>query len=299
MNRLVRLVPLILFLAAPLVACGHHNGSGNSDAASVGDGGGGGGGDGGGGNVDSNAGVDGLPGAGACGPNQPQCNDCIDNDGDGLIDGADPECTGAIDNDESSFATGIPGDNIDAKNQDCYFDGNSGAGNDGCNMPTCCIIAPPGSGLTCPQAYGGNNYDPSTDCPAPTQMCIDNCQALTPPGCDCFGCCTICDPSDPTHCENIFTNPIVYPNCDPVNNPSACCTAENLSACTTCTPNPDCGSTCNSTDPCNPCPGQPPPPPSCTAASCPSGQATCNSTTPCPDPNTQYCSSGCCIAIIQ
>ena len=35
-----------------------------------------------------------------------------------------------LDNDESSFATGIPGDNMDACKQDCFFDGNSGMGDD-------------------------------------------------------------------------------------------------------------------------------------------------------------------------
>ena len=58
----------------------------------------------------------------------PQCSDGIDNDGDGKIDYDDPECVGPLDNDESSFATGIPGDNMDACKQDCFFDGNSGAG---------------------------------------------------------------------------------------------------------------------------------------------------------------------------
>jgi hypothetical protein len=64
-------------------------------------------------------------GAGGC-----ACNNGLDDDGDGLIDAADPECVGAMDNDESSFATGMPGDNRDPKWQDCFFDGNSGAGDD-------------------------------------------------------------------------------------------------------------------------------------------------------------------------
>ena len=44
----------------------------------------------------------------------------------------DAECTGASDNDEASFGTGIPGDNKDPCKQDCFFDGNSGSGDDGC-----------------------------------------------------------------------------------------------------------------------------------------------------------------------
>ena len=67
-----------------------------------------------------------------------QCSDGIDNDGDGKIDYADPECVGPLDNDESSFATGIPGDNIDACKQDCFFDGNSGMGDDDCQWQLKC-----------------------------------------------------------------------------------------------------------------------------------------------------------------
>ena len=58
--------------------------------------------------------------------------DFADFDGDGKIDLADPECVHPCDNDEGSFATGIPGDNVDACKQDCFFDGDSGMGNDGC-----------------------------------------------------------------------------------------------------------------------------------------------------------------------
>src|SRR5258705_1061852 len=69
-------------------------------------------------------GPDASPPAG-CVPGTTQCSDCLDNDGDGLFDGFDPGCTSAADNVEGSFATGIPGDNIDPKTQDCFFDGNS------------------------------------------------------------------------------------------------------------------------------------------------------------------------------
>ena len=67
--------------------------------------------------------------------NQPACNGTVyacgdgeDNDGDGLVDNMDTECMGPCDDDESSFATGIPGDNMDCKKQDCFFDGDSGGG---------------------------------------------------------------------------------------------------------------------------------------------------------------------------
>ena len=87
--------------------------------------------------ADAAAGTNGGGGAGGVGGGkipvgQTQCSDGIDNDGDGKIDYADPECVGPLDNDESSFATGIPGDNMDACKQDCFFDGNSGMGDDHC-----------------------------------------------------------------------------------------------------------------------------------------------------------------------
>ncbi len=67
-----------------------------------------------------------------CGNAPCQCNNGVDDDGDGTVDGFDIECTGAIDDDEGSFATGIPGDNRDPKWQYCFFDGNSGHGDDRC-----------------------------------------------------------------------------------------------------------------------------------------------------------------------
>ncbi|HTQ03799.1 MAG TPA: hypothetical protein VMI54_08070 [Polyangiaceae bacterium] len=117
------------------------------------------------------AGSVGLPALGTT-----QCSDGIDNDGDGLIDGLDPECTGPWDNDESSFATGIPGDNKDPKWQDCFFDGNSGAGDDRCRYPTTCLT--------------GELSQDDPQC-AVTQACIDNCAPAVPNGCDCFGCCSV------------------------------------------------------------------------------------------------------------
>ncbi|MCA9677679.1 MAG: hypothetical protein KC464_21835, partial [Myxococcales bacterium] len=230
---------------------------------------------------------DAPPGAGACGPDQPQCNNCIDDDGDGLVDGDDPECTGAIDNDEGSFSTGIPGDNIDTKHQDCFFDGNSGAGDDGCNIHTCCILGY--DHQQCADAGIANNFDPATDCPAPTQECIDNCGALTPPGCDCFGCCTVCDGDG---CADIYINPAIDPDCDQT-------TIHDPALCTVCTPSTVCGSDCGG-DTCVLCPGQDPAdlPPSCTTQECPNGAATCDLDHPCPS-DTQFCSVGCCISVVQ
>lgn len=116
------------------------------------------------------------------------CNNGIDDDGDGLADGLDPECTGPFDQDEGSFATGIPGDNKDPKWQDCFFDGNSGGGDDGCRYPTSCLL--------------GDTAADDPDCEL-AQACIDYCARLTPNGCDCFGCCTVQAPDGSS--VDIFT----------------------------------------------------------------------------------------------
>jgi hypothetical protein len=107
------------------------------------------------------------------------CSNGKDDDGDGFIDGFDAECTGPWDNDEASFATGIPGDNVDPKWQDCFFDGNSGAGDDNCRYATGCI--------------SGELELTDKDCKL-TDSCIKFCAPLTPNGCDCFGCCTVAVP---------------------------------------------------------------------------------------------------------
>ena len=74
-----------------------------------------------------------------------------------------------------------------------YFDFGNGPGNDDCHWDHRCdplAVAPdyPPEGIDC-------EYDPSMvdtgDCPATqSQHCLDICLAITPNGCDCFGCCT-------------------------------------------------------------------------------------------------------------
>lgn len=275
---------IVTCLAVFAIACGG-DGGGNNDQTG-GDGGNGdgmGGGDGGNGDAFS----------GECMPGAAQCANCIDDDGDGDIDGYDIQCTGPLDNDESSFATGIPGDNIDAVKQDCFFDGNSGSGNDGCDIHVCCLL-----GATTVQECpfnSGPTYNPMA-CPPPigtgtiTQQCKDVCGKLTPPGCDCFGCCTLCDPTT-NDCFDIATNPNTSPNC----------TTANLSdpaACLRCTKVSDCGNTtCGGTS-CILCPGQDPSdlPAECNMQECPGGGPTCGLEGVCPE--GLYCSNGCCIGTI-
>jgi hypothetical protein len=151
-----------------------------------------------------------------------QCNDGIDNDGDGLIDLADPECTTPYDNDESSFATGIPGDNMDACKQDCFFDGNSGMGDDGCQWQLQCD--PLSNEPKC--AYSADYVSKhSAACDisnSQTQHCIDFCRPLTPNGCDCFGCCQVPGSANPIRldatCKTTadFGDPTKCPPCTQV-----------------------------------------------------------------------------------
>jgi hypothetical protein len=153
------------------------------------------------------------------------CSDGKDNDGDDLIDGFDPECTGPADNDEGTFATGIPGDNRDPKWQDCFFDGNSGAGDDDCRYATECLT--------------GDLPPDDKDCTL-TDACIKFCAPLTPNGCDCFGCCTVGLPGGET--VDILT--------------ATTCSLDAVddeAACPRCVKSDACGNTCGR---CELCPGK-------------------------------------------
>lgn len=269
----------ICFAITLLVACGHHTNGGNPDGGgTVGDGG-----------------IDAPPFSGMCTPGGSQCSNCIDDDHDGLIDGDDPECTGAADNDEATFSTGIPGDNKDPVMQDCFFDGDSGSGNDGCEIHVCCLLGAK-TVKDCP--IGANRYNPA-DCPPPigtqqvSQKCIDHCSKLTPPGCDCFGCCTICDPkTDPIQCYPIIINPVEPTGCTPD-------TIADPTKCLRCTPSTACGTPTCGGETCILCPGQDPSdlPPTCNNMSkCPVNEQPCTSDGQCP--TATYCSNGCCIGTI-
>jgi len=297
-----RLLFVCLVIAAT-VSCGGKNNSNDStggDGSTNGDGTGNGDG---GGNGDGIVTGDGGGGGGACTPQNAQCNNCADDDSDGKIDGFDPECTGPADNDESTFATGIPGDNMDAINQDCFFDGDSGAGNDGCNQHVCCLLGATSKaecaadlvGLVNNPQQEGNKYDVTT-CFMPLgnaqvpQQCKDVCGAITPPGCDCFGCCTVCDAAG---CVDVAINPATSPDCDET-------TLHDPTKCKLCTKTADCGGgDCGGTT-CILCPGQDPDdlPPECNGMpTCPTGTVPCDANGQCAE--GAFCSNGCCIGIIQ
>lgn len=154
----------------------------------------------------------------------PQCFNGLDDDNDGKIDGFDEECTGAADNDEGTFATGIPGDNRDPKWQDCFFDGNSGAGDDGCRYHTECLT--------------GEREPTDNGCEL-SQGCIDFCAPLTPNGCDCFGCCEVHSGD-----ETLFVQ--INTTCDFEN-------IDDETICPRCEQTPTCVNTCGE---CELCPGK-------------------------------------------
>jgi hypothetical protein len=223
-----------------------------------------------------------------CGNAACACNNGLDDDGDGVSDGFDVECTGALDDDESSFATGIPGDNRDPKWQDCFFDGNSGHGDDRCRYATGCLTGE--LPLTDP------------DC-AVAVACRDNCAPRAPNGCDCFGCCTVQlkgrDPINILLQDSCSLEKVGDPEACPVCVPSSEC-ANPCGECELCpgkTP-ADLPAHCQGTPPAEPPsgtpdagpPGNPPP------YSCEDG-VSCYSPLDCP--SNQFCSMGCCIPIIQ
>ena len=214
-----------------------------------------------------------------CGSKPCACNNGVDDDGDGTVDGFDIECTGAIDNDEGSFATGIPGDNRDPKWQDCFFDGNSGHGDDRCRYPTECLT-------------GELSLD--DDACAVTQACRDNCQPRTPNGCDCFGCCAVELPGGGE--VNVMLTDT--------------CSAEKLDdpeACPVCVQNPECVAA-PPTDP-DPNPGDPPSDPGDPGdpgtpdAGEPGTDPACNGRLACDEaggcPVGDFCSQGCCLVVIE
>ncbi|MDB4972002.1 MAG: hypothetical protein JWN48_343 [Myxococcaceae bacterium] len=163
-----------------------------------------------------------------CGSSPCSCSDGRDNDMDGVTDLADPECVSAWDNDESSFATGIAGDNRDDACQDCFFDGNSGSGNDGCRIPSSCL-----TDGTASSGQGSCN-----SCTASAQ-CKNFCQAYTPNGCDCFGCCAVQVGS------NLTKNVLLASGCNIDGNV--------FTGCTECVPSVSCVNACGR---CELCPGK-------------------------------------------
>jgi hypothetical protein len=206
-----------------------------------------------------------------------ECGNGMDDDGDGLVDLADPECTSVCDDDEGSFADGLPTDNFYPCKLDCFFDGNTGQGDDGCIRSLECDPLEPLPNI-CPYYRGSNQCQNVPD--EPTPQCVAFCEPFVPNGCDCFGCCTFDTPQGPK-------NVLVY---EP-----ACMLADGLIGCGECTQVIDqCGNPCEP-NACEICIGQTEPPPGCDAPACVGGVAC---TSPCDCARGEACITGCCIAPI-
>ncbi|MBL8971883.1 MAG: hypothetical protein JNK56_14925 [Myxococcales bacterium] len=221
----------------------------------------------------SSTGPIGVPMPVECGGMIYECGDAMDNDGDGNIDGGDLECTSPCDDSEGSFQTNLPGQNMDCL-ADCYWDGDSGQGNDHCVWSLKCDPENPGADINC--AYDPNQKDCDTMQPA---LCLEVCAAITPNGCDCFGCCNVDTPDGTLQ---------IYLGGDPD------CSLKNLAACGSCTFQPGCNNTCDP-EACELCFGQTELPPGCE-------EAGCDNMTPCKVDkfgNSDcaegfFCSTGCC-----
>jgi hypothetical protein len=245
-----------------------------------------------------------------------ECGDNVDNDGDGLTDWQDPDCLGPCDNTEDSYYGGIPGQNNAPCKMDCYFDQDTGAGNDQCYWDHSCdplSVEPnyypePNHGSQC--AYAGPDQIISPiqktcevllNANGQEQACLDFCLPLTPNGCDCFGCCEL--PAE--------SGSFVYLGSVGVDENTVCTDAElaNPAVCHPCTPVSDCYNGCGH---CEICIGKPTLPPDCyppdggtggTGAGGNPGSQCDPGIQPCGLPGQepcgvgQYCITGCCMDI--
>ncbi len=132
-----------------------------------------------------------------CAGKEYACGNCKDDDNDGRFDTDDPECLGPCDNSENGLDPAIPGGNSAKCKMDCYFDGDTGAGNDNCYWDHGCdpntLNGKPSPEDSCPYNPGMNLSGSTLTCTTAQTMqsnvCLNYCKPLTPNGCDCFGCC--------------------------------------------------------------------------------------------------------------
>jgi hypothetical protein len=243
-----------------------------------------------------NGGTSGATGTGGSKVGTSQCSDGIDNDHDGKIDYDDPECVGPLDNDESSFATGIPGDNMDACKQDCFFDGNSGAGDDHCDWQLKCDPASVNSKCPYDQSYADSHTMECSVSASQSMACINACRKLVPNGCDCFGCCVVPGAPAPillaaTCTAAGFNDPTKCPRCTQVTQCSNPC-----EHCEICIGKPTLPADCTTTTPDAGTDGPPPPPPQCGTDYQPCGPGTSTPADSCPQ--GLGCITGCCTPLV-
>jgi len=242
----------------------------------------------------------GAAGAGACLETECQgrvylCGNCQDDDQDGLVDAADPDCLGPCHNAEDTYYGSIPGQNGGNCSKDCYFDQDSGGGNDDCAWdqrcdslepdpvrcaydPTIGVGTPPG---TCDEALASQS-----------EQCQSTCLPLVPNGCDCFGCCTIVGAPTPVWLGSERDG-------------LGSCTRDTLAdpeSCRPCTPVTACLNPC---DTCELCVGKTELEAGCDEATeeppqrCPTGAQACGLAGQSPCPLDHYCITGCCVLTIK
>lgn len=229
------------------------------------------------------------------------CGNCLDDDGDGLVDAHDPECLGPCDNTEGpALLAGVGGEPGGLCFSDCYWDFGNGPGNDDCRWDHRCdpfAMAPTydPEGPAC--AYDGSRVG-GRDCPASqSEVCRQVCRPLTPAGCDCFGCCTF---------DAIAERPVaeggthVWIGSVTEGTNVGTCTLEVLedrALCRPCTPVYDCYNGCGR---CELCVGRTELPPECTEPGpgvpprCEGGEQPCGLRGDDECPLDTYCITGCC-----
>jgi hypothetical protein len=201
-----------------------------------------------------------------------ECGDEIDNDMDGMVDLSDPECISPCDDDESTFQTNLPGQAEDCKS-DCYWDADSGSGQDKCDWNLKCDEQNPGAEIGC--EYDPNLGENMCMLEMPPE-CLEFCVPLIPNGCDCFGCCEI-------DAQFVYLD-------------GAACALDNLDGCQSCTFFENCGNPCEP-EICELCFGQTEEdlPPECDEPECGENLMPCFDSTECPEGT--YCQTGCCVPI--
>ena len=220
----------------------------------------------------------------ACDGQVYECGNCLDDDGDCDIDSNDIDCFGVCDNNESGFAGEIPGQNAAPCKMECYFDDDSGQGNDDCHWshhcdplePNGCSYNPnhmiPGTSMSCDDAQAMQS-----------QVCEDVCGPVVPNGCDCFGCCEVQLDGGGSVTVYLGTEVGNSGSCsfDVVTDPDLCNPCTQVDACL------------NPCEGCEICFGAGELPPECT-------EQTCDEAQPCgmpgqdPCPAGQFCLTGCC-----
>lgn len=209
-----------------------------------------------------------------------QCGNCLDDDQDGLVDSLDPDCLGVCDNSEATLDVALTGAGANRATTDCYFDHDSGKGNDGCEWDRCCDPL-----WTTRTECAGTSAKACASVEVQSAECRSVCQPWVPNGCDCFGCCEI-------RGRTVFVG--TAPS-----GTSACTLSvlDDASKCAPCTLNTSCVNPCER---CELCVGKVELPAECGNALplCPSGITACGVEGLGCSP-LEYCLTGCCVAAPQ